>query len=126
MTASPDQYPQPPELSESETFLLDQLYESHFGPIIGNYIPTKVTHGNHPKDVKDAWIGASMPVRKYFAGELECGSVPIAAGEAFNALVAKGTPDEVLQYWIDRLPETPSTTLTFSLEEGTFHLNEDH
>ena len=78
-----------------------------------------VTPGNHPAEVKAAWVGVRMPVREHlFPAIEEMDYVQIDTSEAYNALVVAGTPEHILQYWIGRLSEL-HTVFGFHASEGT-------
>lgn len=115
-------FPKPKGVTEQEAEQLGQLSEQIHGPIVGAFVIEEVTHGNHPAEVKEAWRGVRVPVRKYANGGMKYGSpyINVDCGEAYNALVASGAPDSVLQHWIGILPEDPTAVLSFRSEDGKY------
>lgn len=117
----PEGFPSPKGLLQKEIELSDQFCEELHGRVIGSFTPTEVSNGPHPEEVRSAWIGVAMPVRAYPNVAIhDTDHVFIDAGEAFNALVANNTPEEILQYWIDTLPGDAGTKLGFILNEGEY------
>lgn len=118
----PEGFPSPKNLSPEEIEWSDTFCEDLHGRVIGSFTPNQVSNGPHPEAIRGAWVGVAMPVRKYPNTAIYYGDerIFIDAGEAFNALVANDTPEEVLQYWIDNLPGDAGTTLGFILSEGEY------
>jgi hypothetical protein len=127
----PEGFPKPPGITGEEQFKLDTVYEEIHGPVIGAFVIERVSNGDHPEEVKEAWSGTRLPVRKYPNLGMKYGAehIYVDAGEAYNALIINEAPDSVLRYWMDTLPSSPEALLGFLMADGTyehFHAEDTH
>ncbi len=100
------------------------IMEDLFGPVHGHFtLNQAATTGDHPEQVRAAWVGIAVPVRETLVREsVSCKSVSILCTDAFNALVEAEVSESVLQYWIDMLngKAGPEATFIFDLADGTY------
>lgn len=118
----PEGFPRPSEVTDIEAARLDEQCESLYGPVVAAYTPHIVTPGDHPDEVKAAWVGVRMTVREHlFPAIEEMGYVQVDTTEAYNALVVSGAPEHILQYWIDCLSGL-HTVFGFHASEGSMEV----
>ena len=100
------------------------LNERMHGPIVGRFTINEVAkNGDHPAEVRAAWKGVPLPVRKRFVDRSE-EVVMILISDGYNALVEAETPEAVLQYWIELFDGKDDgwTTFNFQPEDGDYFI----
>jgi hypothetical protein len=96
-------------MSERDTGpLIEELAERMYGPVIAWFTVGEegIKTGAQPPGIEAAWAGIELPVRERLEPSYDGIYVAIDAAEAYNALVAAGARDTILQYWIDVM-DTP-------------------